>query len=469
MAQATRATSGLPAPRSRTDTRAPRRVPPRLLRALSDERLVAILRRGHPEAFEALYDRYQAPLLSFCRHMLGSRCDGEDAVQQTFISAYRHLADSTRAIALRPWLYTIARNQCLSQLRGRREATGLDTTVDELPETAGLAEQVQRREDLRALLGDLAALPEQQRAALVLSELGDLSHRDVAAVLDCDPKQVKALVYQARSSLMADRKARELDCAQIREQLAVGRGHDLLRADLRRHIRSCDGCREFSAEVKNQRRAFSFLLPVVPTLALRHSTLSAALGSAGGVSVPAGSVVGAAAGKGLALKAIAVVVAGGAIGAGVAATQSGHHVSSVHRARPASTHAGANAAPVSSRRAVTHRGFTRHQHVGAAVAPPSHQPGAAAVTAVPIVPAHHLVAPSPTHSSAPVRHAYGHTKHSVPVRRHSAKRPHSPAVHKHGRVQHVSQHHPAPKVPRNPATGGKGGGRSSAAGTVPSN
>jgi DNA-directed RNA polymerase specialized sigma24 family protein len=101
---------GLAFPRSR-----------RLLAALPDERLVDQLRRGNEVAFEVIYDRHHRRILSFCRHMLGSREEAEDAVQQTFISAYDDLASGDREINLKPWLFTIARNRCLSMLRARRE------------------------------------------------------------------------------------------------------------------------------------------------------------------------------------------------------------------------------------------------------------------------------------------------------------------------------------------------------------
>ena len=95
--------------------------PPRLLKLASDERLVALVRHGDERAFEAIYDRHNRGILAFCRHMLGSREEAEDAVQHTFLSAYRVLRDSEQDVALRPWLYAIARNRCLSMLRARRE------------------------------------------------------------------------------------------------------------------------------------------------------------------------------------------------------------------------------------------------------------------------------------------------------------------------------------------------------------
>ena len=131
------------------------RVPARLLRLASDERLVDALRGGSEAAFEVIYTRHHRGVLSFCRHMLGSVEEAEDAVQHTFLAAYRDLLRSDKPIHLRPWLYAIARNRCLSVLRARRERS-LDAPIE--PSTEHLAHEVERRHDLRALLGDLAEL-----------------------------------------------------------------------------------------------------------------------------------------------------------------------------------------------------------------------------------------------------------------------------------------------------------------------
>ena len=138
-------------------------------------------------------------------------------MQQTFISAYDALRADERDIRLKPWLYAIARNRCLSILRARREQPA---ELDDVP-TAGLSEEVQQRADLRELLRDLRGFPVDQRAALVLSELGDLSHAEVGAVVGCEVAKVKSLVFQARSSLIETRKARDIPCNEIREQLAT--------------------------------------------------------------------------------------------------------------------------------------------------------------------------------------------------------------------------------------------------------
>src|SRR4051794_17758537 len=117
----------------------------RLLLARSDERLVEHVRGGNEAAFEVLYDRHGRAILSFCRHMLGTREEAEDAVQHTFLAAYNDLLASDRPIQLKAWLYTIARNRCLSMLRARREHSVEHVEAS----TAGLADQVQERQDLR--------------------------------------------------------------------------------------------------------------------------------------------------------------------------------------------------------------------------------------------------------------------------------------------------------------------------------
>ena len=230
--------------------------------------------------------------------------EAEDAVQHTFMAAYRHLVGGAAEIQLRPWLYTIARNRCLSMLRARRERP-----LDELhePATEHLSAEAQRRQDVRELLGDVAALPEDQRAALVLAELGAVSHDEIATVLDIPRQKVKALVFQARTSLIASRTARDTPCEEIREQLANLRGGALRRTTLHRHLRECPGCRAFREEVALQRKTLAVALPVLPTLGLKEAALGAAFGSAGA----GGGGAAAATGGAIAAKALVAVGAGG--------------------------------------------------------------------------------------------------------------------------------------------------------------
>jgi RNA polymerase sigma factor (sigma-70 family) len=175
---------------------------------------------------------------------LADREEAADVVQQTFLAAYSAIVSSEKLILLRPWLYTIARNRCYSAFRARREQPTGEVVVESVSD--GLTAHVLRREDLRRLLVDIGRLPEDQRAALVLAGLGTLSHREVADRLGVAPTKVKALVFQARESLLAAQKARDTDCSEIREQLMSLRGAALRRGNLRRHLQECQGCSEFS-------------------------------------------------------------------------------------------------------------------------------------------------------------------------------------------------------------------------------
>ena len=291
---------------------------------VSDERLVARLREGDRRAFEAIYDRYERPIRSFCRHMVGQPEDADDAAQHVFLSAYRSIVHTTKPIDLRPWLFTIARNRCRSLLRARYRAQAFSESTEYEPSIEGLGVQVERREQLTELLRDIARLPEDQRAALLLAQLGTLRHSEVAQVLEVPSDKVKALIFQARSSLLASQIARETPCCDIREQLTTQTGAALRRSNLRRHLRDCAGCRDFEARLKHQRSAMLTLLPVAGAPAIRSAIVShAASGGAGAAG--AGGALGGIALKMIAMQAAtAVGVAAAGAGAVVVASRIDH-------------------------------------------------------------------------------------------------------------------------------------------------
>ena len=286
----------------------------RLLR-VGDDRLVARVRAGDDDAFEIIYDRYYRGLLAFCGHMLGSRQEAEDALQHSFASAYRALRGGSGDIDLRPWLYTIARNRCLSVLRARRAEVAVDAIADGAGSADGMAAHVERRADLRELVAELQRLPDDQRAALVLFELGDESHEQIAAVLGVRREKVKALVFQAREALLRARAARETPCVEIREQLAILTGRMPRRSIVRTHVERCPGCSEFERDVRRQRAALAVILPLVPTAGLKASVLGFAVGGGGVVALGGG-----AAGGGATVAAGGALAVGGMGGGGAAGT-----------------------------------------------------------------------------------------------------------------------------------------------------
>ncbi len=280
-----------------------------------DATLVRRTQAGDEQAFAAIFERHHAPLLAYCRHMLGNRDDGEDALQQAFIKAHRALLGGTTPRDLRPWLYAIARNCCLSAIAARRPTTALE---DHTPALAGLSDEVRQREDLRELLDGIGRLAEDQRSALLLAELDDLSHQAIATIVGCPVSKVKALIYQARSALIADRDARETPCQVIREQLAVARGGELRRGPLRRHLNLCTGCRDFQLAVGAQRESLATLLPVAPSAGLMAAILGHGSAHVAGATGIGGAGAGASSAGGAASTSAGVTSAGTAAASGIA-------------------------------------------------------------------------------------------------------------------------------------------------------
>ena len=262
-----------------------------LLRLQSDERLVALIRRGNHHAFEALVARYQSRLLAFCRHMLSSREDAEDVLQEVFAAAFNAMLADEREINVRPWLYRIARNRSLNHLR-RTQAVGMDSMDVHLSE-GGLttADKVHKREEFRLLIADVQDLPETQRTALLLREIDALSYDQIAEAMETTVPSVKSLLVRARVSLAEAAEARLLSCEEVRLELGeVAEGLTRTTAPVRRHLRTCDRCTAFRKQLRSNNKALAALFPVGPLLLLKklllaHLGTTAAAG--GGTRPPA--------------------------------------------------------------------------------------------------------------------------------------------------------------------------------------
>ena len=275
-----------------------------LLRLQSDERLVAMIRRGSTVAFEVLVSRYHARLLAFCRHLLGSREDAEDVLQEVFSAAFNAILDDDRPINVRPWLYRIARNRSLNHLR-RIQAIGVDSMDIHLSEHGTTtADKVHEREEFRMLVGDIHGLPETQRTALVLREMDALSYEQIAEAMETTVPSVKSLLVRARVSLAEAAQARMLTCEQVRIEL--GEVAEGLRrrpgALVRRHLRTCDRCSTFKGQLGETSKALTAILPIgfAPLMLLRKLTIlhlghSAGAGAGAGSSASGASAAGQAA------------------------------------------------------------------------------------------------------------------------------------------------------------------------------
>ncbi|HKT44787.1 MAG TPA: RNA polymerase sigma factor, partial [Gaiellaceae bacterium] len=149
----------------------------------------------------ALYERYAAQIFRFCLHQLGSREEAEDAVQSTFLNAFRGIKRGVVPEQESAWLFKIAHNVCLSRRRstwrrGRIESPADFEVVEELtPAPSRLADELLGLQDV------LEQMPESQRRAILLREWQGLSYREIAEELELSQAAVETLIFRARRSL----------------------------------------------------------------------------------------------------------------------------------------------------------------------------------------------------------------------------------------------------------------------------
>jgi RNA polymerase sigma factor (sigma-70 family) len=279
-------------------------VPVPVLRLHSDDQLVALFRSGSDDAFRAIHDRYRVRLLAYASQMLGgSRADAEDALQDVFVRAHQALRANRQPIMLRAWLYRIAHNRCVDQLRRPAPIPSEILPGAQLALSRGARHdppaEAERSEDLRRLVADVHSLPEQQRSALLMRELQGLSYEELGCALGISVAGVKSLLLRARGGVLDAAAARDTPCSDIRIELASA--HDRgVRASgrARRHMRECDQCSSYRGELRSLSRQVAALVPAGP---LGHLGLLFGIGGGGGAGAGAGAGGSIAAGSSSAL------------------------------------------------------------------------------------------------------------------------------------------------------------------------
>ena len=296
------------------------------LRLRSDEQLVALFRAGSDDAFRAIHDRYGARLLAYTRQMLRGGGDPEDALQDVFIRAYRALRSNNRPVTLRAWLYRIAHNRCIDELRRPRPLPS-ELAADAEPafgcraasrEPAVVAE---RSAALARLVADVRTLPSQQRSALLMRELQGLSYEELASAMAISVPAVKSLLLRARTGMIDIAAARDTPCAEIRDELICASDRSVrISGRARRHCGECLDCETYRDELKRVRRGFAALTPGGPLaqLGLLLGIGGGGGGGGGGAAAAGGS---AAAAGGAAASAGGGAAAGGGVLAGLTVTK----------------------------------------------------------------------------------------------------------------------------------------------------
>lgn len=285
-------------------------------RLLSDGQLARRAADGDERAFEAIFARYGQDLYRYCAALLGSAEDAQDAVQNTMLKVLRALPGEQRDLNLKPWLYRIAHNEAIDLIRARRATEPVD--VDSLVDSAGPAQQAEARDRLQLLIADISALPDRQRGALVMRELGGLGYEQIGEALQTSPAVARQTLYEARLNLRQMSEGREMPCEEVTRAISDEDGRVLRRRDIRAHLQRCESCQEFRDEISQRREKLAVIapLPAVVSAGILQGLLGGT--AAGGSGAAAAGAGGAAAGKALvgatAIKSAAAVCAVTAVG-----------------------------------------------------------------------------------------------------------------------------------------------------------
>lgn len=286
-------------------------------RLASDTWLAERAAQGDRRAFAAIFARHHQAIYRYCRSILRDPEDAADALQSTMAAALRGLEGETREIALKPWLYRIAHNESLSMLRSRRPALPLD--AEQGPSAPGPEVELLRSERLRQVVGDVQALPDRQRGALVMRELSGLEYAEIAAAFGIAEGAARQAVHEAREMLHELEQGRAMRCADVRALISAGDRRRLRGRQIRSHLRSCSGCRDFEAMIPARRAALAAAAPplAAPIAAsLLHGLIGGAQAGAAGAAGATASTAGAAG-------AASATGAAGVTGAGAAVSTAG--------------------------------------------------------------------------------------------------------------------------------------------------
>lgn len=168
-----------------------------------DAELMLRFQRGDRECFDPLFEKYKGPLLHFAYRFTGRRDVAEELAQDILVKCYMGAAGYQPTARFSTWLFRIARNHCLNAMRRgeqRNPPRPLDDAVEpavgETPEATLEGRAVQQ-----AALEALAALPEAQRTALLLSRTQAMSYEEIASTMGTSVSAVKSLLNRAKCAL----------------------------------------------------------------------------------------------------------------------------------------------------------------------------------------------------------------------------------------------------------------------------
>jgi RNA polymerase sigma-70 factor (ECF subfamily) len=179
-----------------------------------DAALMMRVKQGDTEAFALLVNKYKQPIINLVYRMLRDLTEAEDLAQNVFVQVYKSAPRYQVSSKFSTWLFTIAKNLCLNEIRrrSRHPADSIDATRPDDDQPLHQFEDKKSFQPPENLLqGELqhkveealAELPENQRVAILLCRQDELSYEEIAKVLGCSLSATKSLIHRARETLKA--------------------------------------------------------------------------------------------------------------------------------------------------------------------------------------------------------------------------------------------------------------------------
>lgn len=178
----------------------------RIYRDLDDQQCIKRAQGGSGAAFSELVARHQDRIYRYLLRLTHSAEDARDLTQETFIHAYRGLAQWRPEATLATWLFRIGRNLAFDQLRRAKlaEFVPLDEDANFVDPSSGPDAALEIAQAFRVLEAALARLPTDHREILLLREIEEMSYDDIATVLNLPHGTVKSRIARARTALLAN-------------------------------------------------------------------------------------------------------------------------------------------------------------------------------------------------------------------------------------------------------------------------
>lgn len=364
--------------------------------SINTPKLVARLQARDRAAFSEFFDRYGRGVYHVCYGIMGNAQDAEDLTHEAFLKAYREIGSLRDVEQVKAWLYRLARNLCLDELRRRKpraRVIEMDAAdADGSPETEWLEDTnalarpervYEARETTITVTRVVNALPPDYRAALTLREIDGLSYQEIADTMQLTVPAVHALLHRARGKFREEFLTHHLppargDCMRVSPYLSAlydralpPKRHSRVAA----HVENCPHCQAALGELESTTRAYRALIPLAPPAALKAGLLAALGASAAAIPIATATI---GAGTLVATALVMVGLAGGIVG--VASGKINLPAAAQAILAPAPTNALAlnpspsptfSATPTAQPTAISQPSVTPHSTPRAATAPPS--------------------------------------------------------------------------------------------------